>query len=205
MRIGRPRFLLRSAAAAGAGLVFASLSLSPMGRDFTRTYGSANSALHVYRFFNCYMVASRPAGYDAWQDEGIDVTRLSWEPPSDESSLLSLVFDAIALDLGDDSSALSGIDVSLPWYGIQLVPWKGSRALLVEPRKLRWFTLALTAPLALGLIRADVRRRRQRRGACMLCGYSLFGCPSPRCPECGDSVVPFNARPAPAPVETGAS
>lgn len=207
MRIRRPRFVIRSLSAAVAVLLFASLNHLSLDSHFWRVYGSSNSVIHIYQYCDCFMIADRPADHDAVMDNAAEfvVLRTWGGPPQDESYVWSHFVAELIRELDDAASARSSNDARPPWYGVRLVPWKGSQAILVEPGKLRWFALALIAPLGLGLIRARARRMRQRRGACMLCGYSLFGCPSPRCPECGDSVVPFAAAAATNHVETGAS
>lgn len=45
-------------------------------------------------------------------------------------------------------------------------------------------------PPARAAIRAQIVRRRRRRGECAACGYSLRGLPEPRCPECGTAIGP---------------
>lgn len=46
--------------------------------------------------------------------------------------------------------------------------------------------LASNVPAVFKLPRRLRERRRARAGRCMRCGYDLRGCPSGRCPECGD-------------------
>lgn len=197
MRIRRPKFLRRSLTAAAAGLLFALLSLPPMGLDFGRVYGSANSSVHAYRFHDCYLVARVPSVTDMVPNTALAAdsphANLRWV--MDEKLL---VFRFLVAARHHAELGPSWNEHSPPWYGLRVVSWYGTTALIIEPRKLRWFTLVLTAPLALGLLRVRARRMRQRRGACMHCGYSLFGCPSPRCPECGHTVVPITATDAPA-------
>ncbi|GMU81024.1 MAG: hypothetical protein AMXMBFR47_08950 [Planctomycetota bacterium] len=176
-----------------------------MGRDFGRVYGSTDLALHVYRYSDCYLIANRATEEDAKKDNPGFIALGTWGGiPAEELYVLAPFVIESLVEQRDPSKARSDNCARPLWYGVRFVPWKGSRAILVEPAKLRWFALALTAPLALGLIRLNVRRRRQRRGACMHCGYSLFGCPSSRCPECGESFAPPALAEAPARAPYGA-
>lgn len=77
--------------------------------------------------------------------------------------------------------------------------WVESRYYVVISR---WFFVVLASfawlPLALGVLHVARLRRRQARGECATCGYSLRGLNRPRCPECGTA---FDPRAAQAPVD----
>ena len=56
--------------------------------------------------------------------------------------------------------------------------------------------IALTTAMLIRLLAARLRPPTPlQHGVCQVCGYSLQGCPSLRCPECGTS---FTNAPTPA-------
>jgi hypothetical protein len=94
------------------------------------------------------------------------------------------------------SVRVGGIRTSPAWGAAWRVPLR-ARAFGAPPAHSSFVRMPAWAPSALllfGPIRAVVRgvrkRQRKRNNLCENCGYHLFALTIPRCPECGQSVLP---------------
>lgn len=175
MMLRRPRLRWRIAAALLGVAIFVATDFLPRNAAFSRV-ASIGNELFLYRVGDCYLAALQPrGGEDVWRIRP-SVLGVDGIIYSDEARVASLA----------DPNAPS--DLHPVWYGVRPVPWKGSTALIMNPRGLRWFALALLLPLLLALNRHRRRRRRWRRRVCMTCAYPVHASPSTACPECGSPV-----------------
>ncbi|GMU81025.1 MAG: hypothetical protein AMXMBFR47_08960 [Planctomycetota bacterium] len=202
MRVRPPKFTFRVAVAM-LGIVPIVIFARNVTLDsliFDRVAHFQSLSIHVYGLGDCYMIATEPRELDNARDRGAPVNTWQCLPPAENQIWIDFVSEYASLDTGTPYR-----NPARPsWFGVRLIPWKNSTVVIVEPPKLRWFGLLLSIPLLTGLSRSAIRLRRKRRGKCMHCGYSLSGCPSPRCPECGEGFVPLTTGDAASQVETGA-
>ncbi|GMU81023.1 MAG: hypothetical protein AMXMBFR47_08940 [Planctomycetota bacterium] len=175
----RPRLKWRIALAVLGATLFIAVGLLPTNAAFPRLV-SIGGMLNVYRICDCYLITTRPRADERLWD---NYPPPFWLHPLDADESRSFFYGyAGNRGFGFQFTKRPG------WLGVETVPWKGSFALLVEPRRFRWLLLGLFAPLLFALNRIRLRARRWQHRVCMACAYSVYESPALACPECGSAV-----------------
>ncbi|MCC6358299.1 MAG: hypothetical protein IT450_06125 [Phycisphaerales bacterium] len=141
-RSGRPRWAGSIVAAIAGAALFVGLS-----RPGERTHSLGLWArlhdvpLYVFSLKECLIFTTRPRAWDL-EPEELTIYR------EEEAGLVRLIVeDALAM----------------PWFGVQSVPWKGTRAFVVDCSRVRWAAMIFGVPLLVSAIRWTRLRRRSEQ------------------------------------------